>query len=199
MKTSHVRVRIKVWRTTKIIGNARYKSVAIMIEKWVIFKRDYLEISFLRENCGYDGSDERRRYIEDWFSIFSYSCLRNIWVIFRFSLWKCDFMQTRNQEWRINVQYTLLKSDVTRRDHVSVVIDAGSRSQFHSQFHSRRHSLRITLKYTTLVCMRSSNAWTMKPWQRSEWRLGFNSVLAIVQIRDSNYKTKFRSATRYVH
>ena len=49
-------------------------------------------------------------------------------------------------------------------------------SQFHSQFHSRRHSLRITLKYTTLVCMRSSNAWTMKPWQRSEWRLGFYSV-----------------------
>ena len=47
--------------------------------------------------------------------------------------------------------------------------------QFHSQFHSRRHSLRITLKYTTLVCMRSSNAWTMKPWQRSEWRLGFNT------------------------
>ena len=33
-----------------------------MIEKWVIFKRDYLDISFLRENCGYDGSDERRRY-----------------------------------------------------------------------------------------------------------------------------------------
>ena len=30
-----------------------------MIAKWVIFKRDYLEISFLRENCGYDGSDER--------------------------------------------------------------------------------------------------------------------------------------------
>ena len=33
MKTSHVRVRIKVWRTTKIIGDAIYKSVAIMIEK----------------------------------------------------------------------------------------------------------------------------------------------------------------------
>ena len=32
-----------------------------MIEKWVNFKRDYLEISFLRENCGYDGSDDRRR------------------------------------------------------------------------------------------------------------------------------------------
>ena len=56
------RVRIKVWRTTKIIGNARHKSVAIMIEKWVNFKRDYLEISFLRENCGYDGSDDRRVY-----------------------------------------------------------------------------------------------------------------------------------------
>ena len=34
-----------------------------MIEKWVIFKCDYLEISFLRENCGYDGSDERRRSV----------------------------------------------------------------------------------------------------------------------------------------
>ena len=39
-----------------------------MIEKWVIFKRDYLEISFLRENCGYDGSDERRRIsLYGWF------------------------------------------------------------------------------------------------------------------------------------
>ena len=38
-----------------------------MIEKWVIFKRDYLEISFLRENCGYDGSDERRRSIRSCF------------------------------------------------------------------------------------------------------------------------------------
>ena len=34
-----------------------------MIEKWVNFKRDYLEISFLRENCGYDGSDDCRRYV----------------------------------------------------------------------------------------------------------------------------------------
>ena len=34
-----------------------------MIEKLVNFKRDYLEISLLRENCGYDGSDDRRRYI----------------------------------------------------------------------------------------------------------------------------------------
>ena len=37
-----------------------------MIEKWVNFKRDYLEISFLRENCGYDGSDERRRIVCEW-------------------------------------------------------------------------------------------------------------------------------------
>ena len=35
-----------------------------MIEKWVNFKRDYLEISFLRENCGYDGSDDRRRFVQ---------------------------------------------------------------------------------------------------------------------------------------
>ena len=58
--------------------------------------------------------------------------------------------------------YTLLKSDVTRRDHV--VRCHGSHEcwfthrQFHSQFHLRLHSLRITLKSTTLVCMRSSNA-----------------------------------------
>lgn len=54
------------------------------------------------------------------------------------------------------------------------------RSQFHSQFNLRWHSLCITLKSlksTTLVHMRSGNAWTIKPWQHSEWRLGFNSVL----------------------
>ena len=27
--------------------------------------------------------------------------------------------------------------------------------------------------------MRSSNAWAMKLWQRSEWRLGFNSVFLV--------------------
>ena len=58
--------------------------------------------------------------------------------------------------------YTLLKSNVTSRDHV--VRCRGSQEcwftlcQFRCQFHSRRHSLRITLKSTTLVCMRSSNA-----------------------------------------
>ena len=57
---------------------------------------------------------------------------------------------------------TLLKSDVTRRDHM--VRCHGSHEcwfthrQFHGQFHSRRHSLRITLKSTTLVHMRSGNA-----------------------------------------
>ena len=77
-------------------------------------------------------------------------------------------------------KHMLLKSDVTCRDHV--VCCHGSHEcwfthrQFHSQFHSRWHSLRITLKYTTLVHMRSGYAWTMKSWQRSEWRLGFNSI-----------------------
>ena len=69
---------------------------------------------------------------------------------------------------------TLLKSDVTRRDHVSVAMDAGSRIVNLSQIHSRRHSLRITLKYTTLVRMRSSNDHENIQW--SEWRLGFNSI-----------------------
>ena len=79
-------------------------------------------------------------------------------------------------------EYTLLKSDVTRRDHV--VYCHGSQEcwftlcQFRCQFHSRRHSLRITLKSTTLVHMRSRYAWTRKSWQRSEWRLDLNSVLS---------------------
>ena len=64
------------------------------------------------------------------------------------------------------ISNTLLKSDVTRRDHVSRCHGSHecwfTHRQFHSQFHSRRHSLRITLKYTTLVCMRSSNAWTIE-------------------------------------
>ena len=83
-----------------------------------------------------------------------------------------------------SVAYTLLKSDVTRRDHV--VRCHGSHDcwfthrQFHGQFHSRRHSLRRTLKSTTLVHMRSGYAWTIKSWQRSEWRLGFNSVYMLV-------------------
>ena len=57
----------------------------------------------------------------------------------------------------------LLKSNVTLRDHVSVVMDPMNAAwlthrQFHSQFHSRRHSLRISLKSTTLVHMGSGNA-----------------------------------------
>ena len=76
--------------------------------------------------------------------------------------------------------YMLLKSDVTRRDHV--VHCHGFQEcwftvcQFRCQFHPRWHSLRITLKSTTLVHMRSRYAWTRKSWQRSEWRLDFNSV-----------------------
>ena len=46
----------------------------------------------------------------------------------------------------------------------------------HRQFHLRRYSLRITLNSTTLVGMRNSYAWTMKPWHRSGWRLSFNTV-----------------------
>ena len=79
--------------------------------------------------------------------------------------------------------YMLLKSDVTRRDHV--VHCHGSQEcwftlcQFRCQFHSWRHSLRITLKSTTLVDMRSRYAWTTKSWQRSKWRLGFNSIFLV--------------------
>ena len=50
-----------------------------------------------------------------------------------------------------NLVNTLSKSDVTRRDHVFVVMDPMNAGSRHSQFHSRRHSLRITLIYTTLV------------------------------------------------
>ena len=53
----------------------------------------------------------------------------------------------------------------------------------------------ITLKYTTLVHMRSSNSWTMKSWQRSEWRLGFNSVLflfCIISKITSNFLKGYR-------
>ena len=88
-----------------------------------------------------------------------------------------SLMVTETPKWP-QPDNALLKSDVTRRDHVSVCHGCWlTHSQFHSQFHSRRHSLRITLKYTTLMRMHSSYTWTMKPWQRSEWRLGFNSVL----------------------
>ena len=72
-----------------------------------------------------------------------------------------------------SITNTLLKSDITRRDHVSVDMDAsyvGSRFvNFIVNFTFAMHSLRITLKTvksTTLVHMRSGNAWTTKPWQR---------------------------------
>ena len=65
---------------------------------------------------------------------------------------------------------TLLKSDVTSRDHVVRCgsQECGSRFvNFACQFHWRWHSFRITLKSTTFLFMRSSNVWTTKPWQRS--------------------------------
>ena len=77
--------------------------------------------------------------------------------------------------------YTLLKSDVTTRDHVVRCRgsqECGSRNvNFACKFHRRSHRVRITLKSTTFLFMRSKNVWTTKPWQRSEWPLDFNSVL----------------------
>ena len=35
--------------------------------------------------------------------------------------------------------------------------------------------------------MRSGYAWTMRQWQRSEWRLGFNSVM-YEECREKNFK-----------
>ena len=49
-----------------------------MIEKWVNFKRDYLKISFLRENCGYDGSDDRPRVYRS--EKLNLSLLLGIWL-----------------------------------------------------------------------------------------------------------------------
>ena len=91
----------------------------------------------------------------------------------------CMINPTFKLQWINNKSKILCAVEVRRHTPWSRVRCHGcwlTHSQFHSQFHSRRHSLRITLKYTTLVRMRSSYAWTMKPWQRSEWRLGFNSV-----------------------
>ena len=96
---------------------------------------------------------------------------------------------------------TLLKSDVTRRDHV--VHCHGSQEcwftfcQCRCQFHSRRHSLRITLKSTILVHMCSSYAWTRKSWQGSEWPLDFNSVFctddrSANRVRDFGKNEKMR-------
>ena len=66
---------------------------------------------------------------------------------------------------------TLLKSDVTPRDHVVRCRgsqECGSRNvNFACRFHRRSHRVRITLKSTTFLFMRSKNVWTTKPWQRS--------------------------------
>ena len=66
------------------------------------------------------------------------------------NLWSCP-----------NSHNTLLKSDVTTRDHVVRCRgsqECGSRFvNFACKFHRRWHRLRITLKSTTLLFMRSSN------------------------------------------
>ena len=82
-------------------------------------------------------------------------------------VWRHDFYSVYAVKVRRHTPWSRVRCHGCRFTH----------SQFHSQFHSRRHSLRITLKYTTLVHTRSGYAWTMKSWQRSEGRLGFNSVL----------------------
>ena len=57
--------------------------------------------------------------------------------------------------------YTLLKSDVTTRDHVVRCRgsqECGSRNvNFACKFHRRSHRVRITLKSTTLLFMRRRN------------------------------------------
>ena len=95
----------------------------------------------------------------------------------------CDGQWVRKTERNNNAQKTSLYAvKVRRHTPWSRVRCHGCRfmhSPFHSPLHSRWHSLRISLKYTTLVHMRSSYTWTMKSWQRSEWRLGFNSVFNV--------------------
>ena len=120
---------------------------------------------------------------------------------------------------------TLLKSDVTRRDHISVVngcVVCGSRfvnfllTSVSYPNSSPKPQAWTSAWYRTLgestarpassvqlevrahrpgqvvrsgrgfriqhwcTCMRSGKAWTMKPWQQGEWRLGCNSVLATI-------------------
>ena len=57
--------------------------------------------------------------------------------------------------------HTLLKSDVTTRDHVVRCRgsqECGSRNvNFACKFHRRSHRVRITLKSTTLLFMRTRN------------------------------------------
>ena len=71
---------------------------------------------------------------------------------------------------------TLLKSDVTRRDHV---VRCGSHEcwftlcQFHCQFHSRRHGLRITLKLVTREPRNrdnvASDVWALTAYSNLSW------------------------------
>ena len=141
-----------------------------------------------------------------------------------------------NCEWNNN--NTLLKSDITRRNHVSVVngcVVCGSRfvnfllTSVSYPNSSPKPQAWTSAQYRTLgesaaqpassvqlgacahrpgqvvrsgrglhikhwckknTCMRSGKAWTTKPWQRGEWRLGFNSVLATIT---HNYRDTVRA------
>ena len=89
--------------------------------------------------------------------------LQRFKVVFWCLEWKCCTFQKIDEN---SFQSTnmLLKSDVTSPDHVVRCRgsqECGSRFvNFACQFHWRWHSLPITLKSTTLLFMRSSNAWT---------------------------------------
>ena len=62
---------------------------------------------------------------------------------------------------RLDNQYTLLKSDVTTRDHMVRCRgsqECGSRNvNFACKFHRQSHRVRITLKSTTFLLMRTRN------------------------------------------
>ena len=72
-----------------------------------------------------------------------------------------DLAQNHDQGHIRLLVYTLLKSDVTTRDHVVRCRgsqECGSRNvNFACKFHRRSHRVRITLKSTTFLFMRSKN------------------------------------------
>ena len=98
--------------------------------------------------------------------------------------------------------YTLLKSDVTSRDHVVRCRgsqECGSRFvNFACQFHWWWHSLRITLKSTTLLFMRSSNP--SEPRNRDNgasdvWALTAYCWFAIILANDIMWTIPFTAHT----
>ena len=132
-------------------------------------------------NCVVSKLEERRsprlcrRYIK---SISNQFCMRNLEVIYG-NMKECmakNFTSPSKfftlskiylaAKYPITTGNTLLKSDVTRRDHVFRCHGSHecwfTHRQFHSHFHSRRHSLRITLKYTTGCACAVVTPWITK-------------------------------------